>query len=107
MLFRTVNFYRQFINFYLKNIVIDYKKYIKDFAIHDSKLDSYEKDGVKYAKEEVDKFLKESSGIINYLVKEAPLTITVLVSSTSIISGSTITTSSMGFSGSKTTYSVN
>ena len=54
----------------LKNIVIDYKKYIKDFAIHDSKLDSYEKDGVKYAKEEVDKFLKESSGIINYLVKE-------------------------------------
>ena len=54
----------------LKNIVIDYKKYIKDFAIHDSKLISEEKDGVKYAKEEVDKFLKESSGIINYLVKE-------------------------------------
>ena len=54
----------------LKNIIIDYKKYIKDFAIHDSKLDSYDKDGVKYAKEEVDKFLKESSGIINYLVKE-------------------------------------
>ena len=36
----------------LKNIIIDYKKYIKDFAIHDNRLDSSDKEGLKYAKDE-------------------------------------------------------
>jgi len=54
----------------LKNIIIDYKKYIKDFAIHDNRLDSSDKEGLKYAKDEANKFMNESSGIISYLVKE-------------------------------------
>ena len=54
----------------LKNIIVDYKKYIKDFAIHDNKLDSSDKEGLKYAKDQANKFMNESSGIISYLVKE-------------------------------------
>ena len=54
----------------LKNIITPYKEYIRDFARDNAKLDSSDKMGVKYAHDEADKFLKESSNIVNYLVKE-------------------------------------
>ena len=54
----------------LKNMIIPYKEYIRDFARENAKLDSLEKQGLKYAHDEADKFLKESSNIVNYLVKE-------------------------------------
>jgi len=54
----------------LKNIIIPYSKYIKDHLIHDSKLDSYDKALLAQTKEETKKFMKESSSVVNYLVKE-------------------------------------
>ena len=54
----------------LKNIIIPYKEYIRDFAKENAKLDSSDKMGLTYAHNEADKFLKESSNIVNYLVKE-------------------------------------
>jgi hypothetical protein len=54
----------------LKNIIIPYSKYIKDHLIHDSKLDSYDKALLTQTKEETKKFMKESSSVVNYLVKE-------------------------------------
>ena len=54
----------------LKNIITPYKQYFRDFARENAKLDSSDKMGLKYAHDEADKFLKESSNIVNYLVKE-------------------------------------
>lgn len=54
----------------LKNIIIPYSKYIKDHLIHDSKLNSYDKALLAQTKEETKKFMKESSSVVNYLVKE-------------------------------------
>ena len=55
----------------LKNMIIPYKEYITDFAKDNAKLKGDdEKSGLKHAHEEADKFLKESSGVVNYLVKE-------------------------------------
>jgi hypothetical protein len=54
----------------LKNMIIPYKEYITDFAKNNAKLNNEEKIGLKHAHEEADKFLKESSGVVNYLVKE-------------------------------------
>ena len=54
----------------LKNMIIPYKEYIRDFAKDNAKLYGEDKDGLKYAHDEADKFLKESSSVVNYLVKE-------------------------------------
>jgi len=54
----------------LKDIIIPYSKYIKDHYIFDSKLDSYDKALLTHAKEDTKKFMKESSSVVNYLVKE-------------------------------------
>ena len=55
----------------LKNMIIPYKEYITDFAKDNAKLKGDdEKSGLKHAHEEADKFLKESAGVVNYLVKE-------------------------------------
>ena len=51
-------------------MIIPYKEYITDFAKNNAKLNNEEKIGLKHAHEEADKFLKESSGVVNYLVKE-------------------------------------
>ena len=54
----------------LKKIIVPYSKYIKDHYIFDSKLDSYDKALLTNAKEDTKKFMKESSSVVNYLVKE-------------------------------------
>ena len=54
----------------LDKLIIPYKTYIKDFLKHDSKLDLNEKSELRKCKEETQKFMNESSGIVNYLVKE-------------------------------------
>ena len=54
----------------LKNMIIPYKEYIRDFAKDNAKLYGEDKEGLKYAHDEADKFLKESSSVVNYLVKE-------------------------------------
>ena len=54
----------------LEKLIIPYKKYIRDFAVYDSKLQSYEQNNLSLVKQETKKFLDESSNIVNYLVKE-------------------------------------
>ena len=54
----------------LEKLIIPYKKYIKDFAMYDSKLADYEKSNLSMIKQDTVKFLKESSNVVNYLVKE-------------------------------------
>ena len=54
----------------LEKLIIPYKKYIKDYAMHDSKLQSYEQNNLSIIKQDTVKFLKESSNVVNYLVKE-------------------------------------
>ena len=54
----------------LEKLIIPYKKYIKDFAMYDSKLPDYEKSNLSDVKQDTVKFLKESSNVVNYLVKE-------------------------------------
>ena len=54
----------------LEKLIIPYKKYIKDFAVYDSKLQSYEQNNLSIIKQDTVKFLKESSNVVNYLVKE-------------------------------------
>ena len=54
----------------LEKLIIPYKKYIRDFAVYDSKLQSYEQHNLSLVKQETKKFLDESSNIVNYLVKE-------------------------------------
>ena len=51
-------------------MIIPYKEYIRDFAKDNAKLYGEDKEGLKYAHDEADKFLKESSSVVNYLVKE-------------------------------------
>ena len=54
----------------LEKLIIPYKKYIRDFAVYDSKLQSYEQHNLSIVKQDTKKFLDESSNIVNYLVKE-------------------------------------
>jgi len=54
----------------LENLIIPYKTYIKDFAKSDNKLDSNDKSNLRKCKEATQKFMNESSSIVNYLVKE-------------------------------------
>ena len=54
----------------LEKLIIPYKKYIKDYAVYDSKLPDYEKSNLSSVKQDTVKFLKESSNVVNYLVKE-------------------------------------
>ena len=54
----------------LEKLIIPYKKYIRDFAVYDSKLMSFEQSNLSLVKQETKKFLDESSNIVNYLVKE-------------------------------------
>ena len=54
----------------LNKLLIPYKKYIRDFARYDSKLDERDKNDLSTAKQTTKKFLSDSSNIVNYLVKE-------------------------------------
>ena len=54
----------------LEKLIIPYKKYIRDFAVYDSRLDSYDQVALSTVKQDTVKFLKESSNVVNYLVKE-------------------------------------
>ena len=54
----------------LNKLIIPYKKYIRDFARYDSKLDERDKNDLSTAKQTTKKFLSDSSNIVNYLVKE-------------------------------------
>ena len=54
----------------LDKLIIPYKKYIKDFAMYDSKLSDFEKHNLSNVKQDTVKFLKDSSNVVNYLVKE-------------------------------------
>jgi len=54
----------------LNKLIIPYKKYIRDFAKHDSKLDTNDKNNLSTTKQTTKKFLSDSSNIVNYLVKE-------------------------------------
>ena len=54
----------------LNKLLIPYKKYIKDFAKHDSQLDTNDKNNLSTTKQTTKKFLSNSSNIVNYLVKE-------------------------------------
>ena len=54
----------------LKKLIIPYKEYIKDFAKYDNQFDVNDKDNLRKCKEKANNFLKESSSVVNYLVKE-------------------------------------
>ena len=54
----------------LNKILIPYKQVIKDFLKQDSKLNSHDKGELQKQKIETQKFLKDSSNVVNYLVKE-------------------------------------
>ena len=54
----------------IKNLIIPYKEYIKDFAKENAKMDPRDREGLNHAKKETEKFLNESSNVVNYLVKE-------------------------------------
>ena len=54
----------------LEKLIIPYKKYIKDFAVYDSKLSDYDQVALSTVKQDTVKFLKDSSNVVNYLVKE-------------------------------------
>ena len=62
--------YAQMPGIRLNKLIIPYKKYIRDFAKHDSKLDTNDKNDLSTAKQTTKKFLSDSSNIVNYLVKE-------------------------------------
>ena len=62
--------YAQMPGIRLNKLIIPYKKYIRDFAKHDSKLDTRDKEDLSTAKQTTKKFLSDSSNIVNYLVKE-------------------------------------
>ena len=62
--------YAQMPGIRLNKLIIPYKKYIRDFAKHDSKLDTNDKNNLSTAKQTTKKFLSDSSNIVNYLVKE-------------------------------------
>ena len=56
----------------LKNLIIPYKKFIRDIMIYDKARhdDEYSKQQINKAKNRTLKFMKESSNVVNYLVKE-------------------------------------
>jgi len=54
----------------LNKLIIPYKEYIKDFAKDDAKLLRSEKEDLQKCKDKTKKFMDESSGVVNYLVKE-------------------------------------
>ena len=54
----------------LEKLIIPYKKYIRDYAMYDSKLSDYDQVALSTVKQDTVKFLKESSNVVNYLVKE-------------------------------------
>ena len=54
----------------LNKLIVPYKEYIKDFAKDDNKLDVNDKNDLRRCKEKANNFLKESSSVVNYLVKE-------------------------------------
>ena len=54
----------------LNKILVPYKQVIKDYLKQDSKLDPFEKGELQKQKNETQKFLKDSSNVVNYLVKE-------------------------------------
>ena len=54
----------------LDKLIIPYKKYIRDYAVYDSKLQPYEQSNLSLVKQDTKKFLDESSNVVNYLVKE-------------------------------------
>ena len=62
--------YAQMPGIRLNKLIIPYKKYIRDFAKHDSKLNTHDKNNLSTIKETTKKFLSDSSNIVNYLVKE-------------------------------------
>ena len=62
--------YAQMPGIRLNKLIIPYKKYIRDFARYDSKLDERDKNDLSTAKQTTKKFLSDSSNIVNYLVKE-------------------------------------
>jgi hypothetical protein len=54
----------------LNKLIIPYKEYIKDFAKDDNQLSPNHKDDLRKCKEKANNFLKDSSSVVNYLVKE-------------------------------------
>ncbi len=56
----------------LKKLIIPYKKFIRDIMVYDKKNNNTEYDRKQIAKAKVrtQKFMKESSNVVNYLVKE-------------------------------------
>ena len=62
--------YAQMPGIRLNKLIIPYKKYIRDLARDDSKLDTRDREDLSTAKQTTKKFLSDSSNIVNYLVKE-------------------------------------
>ena len=56
----------------LKKLIIPYKKFIKDIAIYDKSYNNteHDKQQINKAKIRTQKFMKESSNVVNFLVKE-------------------------------------
>ena len=54
----------------LNKLIVPYKEYIKDFAKDDARLMTTEKEELQKCKDKTKKFMDESSGVVNYLVKE-------------------------------------
>ena len=56
----------------LRKLIIPYQKFIRDIMLYDNKHhnDSYSKQQIGKAKLKTDKFIRESSNVVNFLVKE-------------------------------------
>ena len=56
----------------LKKLIIPYSKFIRDMMLYDKKQHdgAYDKKQIEKAKIRTQKFIKESSNVVNYLVKE-------------------------------------
>ena len=56
----------------LKNLIIPYSKFIRDIMLYDNKWHNteYDKQQINKAKLKTQKFMKESSNVVNFLVKE-------------------------------------
>ena len=56
----------------LKNLIIPYSKFIRDIMVYDNKWHNteYDKQQINKAKLKTQKFMKESSNVVNFLVKE-------------------------------------
>ena len=59
-------------NVNLRKLIIPYQKFIRDIMLYDNKHhnDSYSKQQIGKAKLKTDKFIRESSNVVNFLVKE-------------------------------------